>query len=120
MKKDIECLLLFLIPAIFLERLLAFFSSVMFSKYIGHSKSSIESIFSDYSVGDIFTITGTINAIALLLPCVVLAVWVWKIEKRVGGRYILWALGALVLKYWFLVLYIGQRLYEKDKYDDVT
>jgi len=36
-------------------------------------------------------------------------------RKKVNGCYILWALGAITLKYWVLLLFIGYRLYDEEK-----
>lgn len=118
MKKDIERLLVFLIPAILIEKALTAYSNHLFGGFIRGDQESINTIlekYPGYSVGEFLTLVSTVNIFIGFLPVVVIAIWLWKLEKTSNGRPILWAIGAVILKYWILLLFIGQRLYEKDR-----
>ncbi len=117
MKKDIEQLLIFLIPAILIEKLLATLSNEISKELISGDTSSLVSltgIFPDLTVGWLIATMGLTNAVVALLPFLVLAVWLWRNESKSKGRPLLWAIGAIFLHYWILVLFIGQKLYEKN------
>jgi hypothetical protein len=114
MKKEIEQLLVFLIPAIVIEKLLKTISSRAISDFIQNKNEALPSLieqFPSYSPGQIFTLVNSINVFIGLLPIVVIAVWLWRIEKAQNGRPVLWSLAGLVLNYWVLLLFIGHRLY---------
>ena len=69
----------------------------------------------NHSLGELITCITSNELVISLLPFFVLGSWLWMMEKRDKGRPILWALSGLILQYWALLLFIGWRVYEKDK-----
>jgi hypothetical protein len=65
-------------------------------------------------VGDIISIAQFTSVLIGLLPLLVIAVWLWKMENKINGKPILWAIGAIFLNYWIMLLFIGQRILERE------
>jgi len=118
MKKDIEQLLVFLLPAILVERVLETFIQHFYGALAdGDQKAldvTIES-FPSLSIGGLLSFVSALDVLIGFLPVLVISIWLWKMERQDGGRPLLWALGAVFLKYWILLLFIGQRIYDKEK-----
>ena len=115
MKKEIEKLLVFLIPAIIMQKILAIYYLCLMEEFIKGGVGIINTAretFENLTSGNILTLLNSINAFQIILPLLVIAVWVWKAEIKSNGRPALWALGALFLNYWILLLYIGHRIYD--------
>jgi len=107
MKQELEKLLIFLIPALIIEKL---FYSISKSLY-KIATDGISEINSRYSIGELMHFGNWFEFVGEFLPVIVIAVWIWKIEKSINGRPYLWSLGSILLNYWILLLFIGQRVY---------
>jgi hypothetical protein len=115
MKQEVERLLVFLIPAVFIQNIFNALSSHAIRDLIYDLKYSYPEIFPDETPGELMPWIIGVDNFLTVLPTVVIAVWLWKLEKRQNGRPYLWALGGLFLNYWILLLFIGQRLYVQNK-----
>lgn len=112
MKKDIERLLVFLVPVIFVEKIVRVYAQDFLLSIMRANYSSLKPLGNlDTTIGGLLSLMNLVNVLIPLMPAAVIAVWVWRLEKKDRGRPILWALGALLLHYWLLLLYIGQKLH---------
>jgi hypothetical protein len=117
MKIELEKLLLYLIPAIVLQKIIAaLVSHFLTGLSLGGDNGVIAvfAMFPNITPADLLTIIKTSTEALNLLPFIVIAIWVWRIESIYKGRPVLWALGALFINYWLLALYIGHRIYDKN------
>lgn len=116
MKKELEKLLVYLIPAILISKIVYASKGYLFGDLFSKDPQvmlSAMSAFPGYTPGQLITFVNFTSALISLIPTLVILVWLYKFEKK-SGRPILWALGAFFMHYWILVLYIGQRILSKE------
>lgn len=112
MPKRIEILILWLVPALALESIAYFFAD----GYTPDFSLSFDE--SEYASLIYMLFRSTIAPLLIYSSNVVIAFWMWRTEKELGGRIVRWTLASLLLSYFVLIPYIGMyilwRLEQKD------
>lgn len=115
MKKDIEQLLLYLVPAIILSSAITAYFRTVFNEISAGNFDAIDKtfpIFGNLSAGETISFISLSYILIGFIPKFVLSIWLYLKEKHNNGKPILWFLGSLSLGYWILILFIGYRLHD--------
>lgn len=108
-RKDIETLAIWYIPVMIIMVIAS-------GLYAGYFKEVISS--GPTSIGSTLSFFTLVPALFKLADNIVIAVWLYFMARKEGGRTALWFLFGLVAHLFAAIIYIGLRLYEQQAFNN--
>jgi len=103
-RKEIETLAIWYIPVMIIMVIAS-------GLYAGYFKGILSS--GQTSIGSTLSFLTLVPALIKLADNVVIAIWLYFMAKKEGGRTLLWFLFGVVAHLFAAIIYIGLRLYEQ-------
>lgn len=108
-RKEIETLAIWYIPVMIVMVIAS-------GLYAGYFKEVLSS--GQASIGSTLSFLTLVPALFKLADNIVIAVWLYSMAKKEGGRKVLWFLFGMVAHLFAAVIYIGLRLYEQQAFNN--
>jgi len=108
-RKEIETLATWYIPAM----ILMLIASGLYTGYFNAVLSNDQA-----SIGTTLSFLTLVPALIKLTDNIVIAVWLYFMAKKEGGRKVLWLLFGLVAHLLAAIIYIGLRIYEQQAFNN--
>jgi len=108
-RKEIETLAIWYIPVMIIMVIAS-------GLYAGYFKEILSS--GQTSIGSTLSFLALVPALIKLADNVVIAIWLYFMAKKEGGRTLLWFLFGVVAHLFAAIIYIGLRLYEQQAFNN--